>query len=86
MARIFPSPTAYVRRQGFQRGLIGGSRGWLIVGGTFWGFRVLRHAMSRSERVIATEVLKPGQVLRLEAIPAAKRSERKAARTTSSAR
>ena len=74
------SPFAYIRRQGLYRGLLGGNRSWLVVGGTFWGVRVLRRAMGRTEQVVAVEVLKPGQAIRLEAIPAPTRSERKAVR------
>ncbi|CAB4898843.1 unannotated protein [freshwater metagenome] len=78
MARRSPlSPSAYIRAQGLHRGLLGGSRGWLIAGGTFWTVRLLRRALGRREEVVALEVLRPGQVLRLEAIPQLTRSERR---------
>ncbi len=84
--RFGPSPSAYIRRQGLRKGLMGGSRSWLIVGGTFWGVRVLRQALGRTERVIATEILKPGQVLRLEALQPQSRSQRKSQRAANSRR
>jgi len=51
-----------------------------------WGVRVLRQAMGRTERVVATEILKPGQVLRLEALQPLSRSERKSQRAAKSRR
>ncbi len=80
------SPTAYIRKQGLKRGLLGGNRGWLVVGGTFWFVRILRRAVDRAPRLIATEILEPGQVLRLEAIPNSSRADRKASRATRSTR
>ncbi len=76
-SRVGLSPSAYILRQGFRKGLMGGNRSWLIVGGTVWGLRVLRQAMGRTDRVVATEILKPGQVLRLEALQPLSRSQRK---------
>lgn len=84
--RVGFSPSAYIRSQGLRKGLMGGNRSWLIVGGTFWGVRVLRQAMGRSERVVATEILKPGQVLRLEALAPLSRSQRKSQRVAKSRR
>jgi hypothetical protein len=74
------SPFAFARRQGVYKGLLGGHRGWLVVGGTLWGARFLRRALGRNEEVAAVEVLRPGQAIRLEAIPALSRRERTAQR------
>lgn len=38
----------------------------------------MRVALGRRSRVVAVEVLKPGQAIRLESIPAPTRAERKA--------
>jgi hypothetical protein len=78
-ARAF-SPTAALRRNALYKGLLGGSRGWLAVGAVVWAPRLMKRALGRNEKVVATEVLKPGQALYLEAIPQETRAQRRAAR------
>lgn len=77
------SPLAALRRKSLNKGLLGGQRGWMAVGAVVWGARFVRKAFGRSEKVVATEVLRPGQVLRLEAIAPLSRGERRAARRAS---
>ena len=72
------SPIARIRRIALTKGLLGGDRRWLAVGGVFWGVRAVRLALGHRSRVVAVEVLKPGQAIRLESIPAPTRAERKA--------
>ncbi len=56
------NPGAYLRRQGIVRGLLGGHRGWLVLSGLAWGFRLLRWAAStRRLRPVLTEELLPGE-------------------------
>lgn len=74
------SPFTFARRQGLYKGLLGGSRGWLIVGAAVWSGRLLRRAVGRNEEVVALERLEPGQVIRLEAIEPPTRRQRKADR------
>ncbi len=74
------SPGAALRRNALYKGFFGGSRGWLAVGAVVWGPRLMKRALGRSEKVVATEVLKPGQALYLEAIPQQTREQRRAAR------
>lgn len=74
------SPIAFARRQGLYKGLLGGSRGWLVLGATVWGGRLLRRTLGRNEEVVAIEVLKPGQAIRLEAIPPVTRRQRRSAK------
>lgn len=59
-----PSPLGYLRRQAVVRGLVGGSRGWLLLGGVAWGIRLLRRfASTRRLRTVSTEELRPGESL-----------------------
>jgi hypothetical protein len=75
------SPFALARRNGLYKGLIGGDRRWLAVGGTLWGLRLLRKAMGKSEQVVAVEKLKPGEWMSLRTIsPAEQHAERLAAK------
>ena len=74
------SPTAALRRNALYKGVFGGSRGWLAVGAVVWAPRLVRRALGRTEKVVATEVLTPGQALYLEAIPQETRAQRRAAR------
>jgi hypothetical protein len=62
------------------KGLLGGSRGWMTVGALVWGPRLLKKAVGRTEKVVLTEKLEPGQALRIEAIRRPSRDERRAAR------
>ena len=75
------SPTAALRRNALYKGLFGGSRGWLAVGAVVWGPRLMKRILGRTEKVVATEVLKPGQALYLQTIPQETRAQRRAART-----
>ncbi len=74
------SPAAFARRAGVYKGLLGGSRGWLAVGGVFWGTRLLRRTFGRTETIAATEKLAPGQFVTIRAIRPESRRDRRAAR------
>ena len=82
MARrpAFLSPSYLVRRNAVYKGLFGGQRGWLALGGLIWGTRFVKKTLGRSEEYAATEVLKPGEFVTIRAIPVPTRKERKAAK------
>jgi hypothetical protein len=85
MARRRPSllsPTAYLRRGAMYKGVLGGSRGWLAVGALVWGPRLVKKAIGKNEEIVTTEVMRPGDVLRLETIPQQTRKQRRAATRT----
>lgn len=76
------SPSAFLRRGAIYKGLLGGQRNWLAVGGVLWGFRFIRKTFGKSETIVATEVLKPGQFASIQAIrPDTRRDRRRARRT-----
>ena len=77
--RIF-SPFVYARRAFVYRGLLGGSRAWMVLGGTFWAGRLIRQTVGRRETIAAREVLSPGQFVTIRTIAAPSRRDRKAAR------
>jgi len=53
--------------QALRRGVLGGSKPWLVVGVAVVGFRIARVAVvGRSERIFRHEV-QPGETLRLVA-------------------
>ena len=74
------SPTVALRRNAIYKGLLGGQRGWLAIGAVVWAPRLLKRALGRTEQVVATERLEPGQVLRIEAIKRPTRAEDRARR------
>jgi hypothetical protein len=78
-ARVL-SPTAALRRNALYKGLLGGRRGWMAVGALVWAPRLMKKALGRTEQVVLTEKLEPGQALRIEAIKRPSRDERRAAR------
>ncbi len=53
----------YLRRTGTRRGIFGGSRAWLAVGVTTWGYTKLKSMAERKAEVVFSEELKPGQRL-----------------------
>ena len=76
------SPTVALRRNAIYKGLLGGQRGWLAIGAVVWAPRLMKRILGRTEQVVATERLEPGQVLRIEAIKRPTRAEDRARRRT----
>jgi hypothetical protein len=75
------SPFAYARRAGVYKGLLGGDRRWLIVGGTVIVLGRIRRLLGRQPEIVTIEKLEPGHPLRLEAIrPPSRRERRRATR------
>lgn len=65
-----PDPLGYLRRQAFTRGVMGGSRGWLILGGAAWAVRLLSRAVStRRMRTVLAQELRPGESVLISHIP-----------------
>ncbi|WP_420638092.1 hypothetical protein [Candidatus Poriferisocius sp.] len=57
-------PLGYLRRQALVRGVLGGHRGWLVLGGAAWLIRLLaRVAGTRRLRPALTQELRPGESL-----------------------
>ena len=50
-------------RNGFRKGLLGGSRPWLVVGAAAGGIRLLGRMARRESRVVYCEKLEPGERL-----------------------
>ena len=60
----FLRPSAIIRRHFISKGLLGGNRRWLIIGGTFVGLQMLRRHLSTTEVVpVYTDELLPGEKL-----------------------
>jgi hypothetical protein len=74
------SPLPDLRRSAVLKGFLGGNRVWMAVGVMLWIPVVLRKSFGRSVETLSTEVLRPGQALRIEAIRAPTKAERRAAR------
>ena len=76
------SPLAALRRNALSKGLLGGRRGWLAIGAVVWAPRLFKRALGRDQETVATEVLKPGQSVCIEAIPQLTRAQRRAVSRT----
>ncbi len=50
-------------RNGLRRGLLGGSRPWLVLGGVGLTWRMLRKLSGKEPEVVYSEVLDSGQTL-----------------------
>ncbi|MCU1396979.1 MAG: hypothetical protein JWN62_88 [Acidimicrobiales bacterium] len=64
------SPFALARRNGIYKGVVGGDRKWMVIGGVVWGARLLRKAAGKSEQFVTLEKLEPGQWMSLRTISA----------------
>jgi hypothetical protein len=53
----------YALRQGYRRGLRGGSRVWLAAGGAAVAVRAVRWVIRPGRDVVVHEILAPGQTL-----------------------
>jgi hypothetical protein len=56
-------------RKGLRRGLLEGRRGWLVVGLTATGLRLIARMMSRKPEVVYTTELEPGERIEIRALP-----------------
>jgi hypothetical protein len=50
-------------RAGWRRGVLRGSRFWMIVGGLALGVRALHNFAGSGDKVVYSEVLRPGEAL-----------------------
>jgi hypothetical protein len=72
----------FMRNAALYRGLLGGSRPWMVVFGFFALGRVRRAVFGRSPQSVATEVLAPGQTISITALeppPRGRRARRRQA-------
>lgn len=73
------SPAYFVRNGSIYKGFLGDSGGWRVVGVAYFGYRFLKRTLGKNEEIVATEQLRPGQFLRIEAIPMKTKADRRAA-------
>jgi len=74
------SPWPVLRRDAIVKGLVGGNRLWMALGALVWGPVLMRKVFGRNVEIVSMDVLKPGQALRIEALRAPTKAERRAAR------
>lgn len=53
----------FLLRRSLQRGVLGGSRRWLVIGGAALGIKVLRKVAGSEPQVVYSEKLEPGEAL-----------------------
>jgi hypothetical protein len=56
-------------RNGWRRGVLGGSRPWVIAGGVALVARVLQKLIASEEKVVYSEELRPGETLVISHAP-----------------
>jgi hypothetical protein len=72
-------PSVIIRRNAMYKGLLGGHKGWLAVGGVVWSKSFLKKTFGKNEEILTTEKLTKGQFLRIDAVkPPSRRQRRKA--------
>jgi hypothetical protein len=73
-------PTVYLRQRAFAKGVVGGSKSWMVIAVFAYAPRLLRRLFARTEVVVAREPLRSRQILRLEGLGDLTKAERKAIR------
>jgi hypothetical protein len=73
-------PSTYIREQALTRGVLGGSKSFMVIAVFAFAPRLLRRLFGRSEVLVAREPMKSGQILRIEALGDLSKAERKAIR------
>lgn len=58
------------RRRGLSKGVIGGNRIWLAIGGLAWGLRALQWALRPNPRTVYRGSLAEGQTVVISSLPA----------------
>jgi hypothetical protein len=73
---------AFLRARALNRGLLGGSTAWILIGGAVWTIRLFQ-ILSRSE-VVYRDVLQPGESIVISHAPGrpkGRRARRRARRS-----
>ena len=76
----FGGLSAVVRSKAVRKGLIGGSRGWMVVGVLVYGWKALRWLTTRRPELVSVERIEPGQTVQITTVAAPSRRERRAAK------
>lgn len=76
----FGGLSAVVRSKAVRKGLIGGSRGWMVVGVLVYGWKALRWLTARRPELVSVERIEPGQTVQITTVAAPSRRERRAAK------
>jgi hypothetical protein len=72
--------SALLRTKAVRKGLIGGSRGWMVVGVVVYGWKALRWLSARNPELVSVERIEPGQTVQITTVAAPTRRERRAAK------
>lgn len=70
-------PSVLIRRNAVYKGLLGGSKGWLAIGGVLWSKSFLKKTFGKNEELLTVEKLTKGQFLRIDAVKPPSRRQRK---------
>ncbi|CAB4551087.1 MAG: hypothetical protein ACK5CE_02770 [Actinomycetes bacterium] len=70
-------PSVVIRRNALYKGLLGGSKGWLAVGGVLWSRSFLKKTFGKNEELLTIEKLTKGQFLRIDAVQLPTRRQRR---------
>ena len=66
---------ARLRREAFERGLLGGRHDWLLLGLALWGAKALAGALRREQGVLWQGSVEPGESLVISLRPPTRRSD-----------
>src|SRR5207253_2568620 len=58
-----------LRQRSLSEGVWRGHKGWMAAGAVLWGARGVRWALTREEKVLLRETLKPGETIIVREVP-----------------
>lgn len=61
MTRLLIPALRWAMRQGWRRGLLGGNRAWIVVGGAALVAHLAGRALPRRDETVFSEVISPGE-------------------------
>ena len=73
---------SFFRNGALHKGLLGGDRAWRAVFFVMFGARLLKRLFGKTEEIVLTEKLQPGQILQLRTLPQKTKEDRRRYRRT----
>jgi hypothetical protein len=75
--RRYYGPVARIRQQGLRKGVLGGDRAWLITWVLVVGTAALKRRVTRQQRFVSVDLLRPGEEVAIRTVPVSSAKERK---------
>jgi hypothetical protein len=69
MSKLVRAALRHGMRSGWRRGVLGGNRAWVVIGGVALVGHLAGRSLSREEDTVVRELLRPGESVRVTHLP-----------------